>query len=130
MAATRGAAIAAQMELLRLTQKQIAARARLTEKTVSKALRDQPGVRPSTYQALEDALARTRAEWGGGPSVDSTGVVPSGQVRLTVSGMHGDFELTVEGALAQRDELRDLLGDVLTQLGQQQEDGDREDASA
>lgn len=110
----RGAAIKARIDALGITDRQWHETTGIDRKTLGRAIRNEPGVRPSTYTAIEAELDKLEQQVAGEP-VASTKPA-TGVVRVTVEGVYGAKALIVEAPPENLAELEEMVDRIMRNL--------------
>lgn len=113
-AQSRGAAIRARIDKLGITDRQWHERTGIARQTLSKAIHDDPRVRPGTYSAIEAELDKMERAFAGEPT--ATTKPPAGVVRVTVEGVYGAKALVVEGGVENMAELEEMVDRIMRNL--------------
>lgn len=111
----RGAAIAARLNTLGISQRAFAERLEIDRATLAKALDGDPTLRTRKLMEIERALADLDEEMGGERDETTPGLV-----TFRVSGDFG-VDVVVEGPVRNLPELQQSVRDIIAQVGQRKE---------
>lgn len=123
----RGAAIKKRMDDLGITDREFHARTGIGRKTVAKAVRNDPTVRPGTYTAIEAELGKMEAANAGEPTTRPRGFIEDehgGVVRIRLEGVFGAEAAIVEAPADNPDALAAALDIIMRRMQAQPEAGD------
>lgn len=125
----RGAAIKKRMDDLGITDREFHARTGIGRKTVSRAVRNDPTVRPGTYTAIEAELGKMEDANAGQPTTQPRGFIEDehgGVVRIRLEGVFGAEAAIVEAPADNPDALAAALDIIMRRMQAQPEAGDDE----
>ena len=121
----RGAAIKKRMDDLGITDREFHNRTGIGRKTVSRAVRNDPTVRPGTYTAIEAELSKMEDASAGRPTTQPRGFIEDehgGVVRIRLEGVFGAEAAIVEAPADNPDALAAALDIIMRRM--QPERGD------
>lgn len=110
----QGAEIKRRMDALKISDREFYNRTGIDRKTLNRAIGNEPGVRRSTYMAIETALDKLEAFAAGEP----TTVTPTAEgdyVEFTVEGNFG-VRAVVRGPVKDMEELQRAVGRLVREM--------------
>ena len=108
----RGADIKRRFDALGLTDREWHRLTGIDRKTLNRAISNAPGVRPSTYTAVESYLDKLEAHAQGTPTARAVGDPGDDLVEFTVEG-HFGVRAVVKGPIRDIDKLQEAVGRLI-----------------
>ena len=118
----RGSAIAARIEALGISDREWHERTGIDRKTLNRAIRNEPGTRPSTYTAIEAELDRLEARNAGSAVTAPAQEIAPGVVRVEVQGVYGAKALVFQAPVENIDVLEQMVDRIMRRLASGQDD--------
>lgn len=122
----RGSAIARRVEALGITDREWHAVTGIDRKTLNRAIRNEPGTRPSTYTAIEAELDRLEARNAGQPVTAEPQEIAPGVVRVEVQGVYGAKALVFQAPVENVDVLEQMVDRIMRRLAGEQADDNQD----
>lgn len=114
---SRGALIGRRVHALGITDREWHAVTGIDRKTLGRAIRNEPGVRPGTFTAIEAELDRLEARNAGG----ATREVAPGVVRIEVQGVYGTKALILEAGVENSELLEQMVDRIMRRLAEEEQ---------
>ena len=111
----RGAAIQRRLEALGISDRDWMQQTGIDIKTVHRAIREEPGTRPSSYLAIESALATIEDRMAGKPTAAPADDPDAGLVEFRLSGNFG-VDVVVKGPIRDREALEESVARLLREM--------------
>lgn len=115
----RGAAIQRRIDALGISDREWHAQTGIDRKTLHRAIRNEPGTRPSTYTAIEAELDKLEAKVSGRAVAQPAPERPN-VVRIEVPNVYGAQALVFEGPVESLPELEAAVDRIMRRLAREQ----------
>lgn len=114
----RGAAIKSRFDALGISEREWHNTTGIDRKTLNRAIRNEPGTRPSTYDAIESNLARLEGFAAGKPgAVRAIGDPDDDLVEFSVEGNFG-VRAVVKGPVRDIEAMREAVAKLIADMNQ------------
>lgn len=112
----RGAAIQRRIDALGISDREWHAQTGIDRKTLHRAIRNEPGTRPSTYTAIEAEMDKLEAKFAGRPVSQRVPEERPNVMRVEVQGVYGAKALVFEAPVENLAELEAMVDRVMRRL--------------